>query len=197
MLSDARTDPLLRKEILPEAVPETVGLNVTVKGTLCPAAMVRGNVTPLSVKAELLDVAEEIAALPPLALMLPFWLWLFPMVIDPKLIDAGEIPIVEVEVVAVPVSVTATEGSDALELIMRVAVSVPATVGANFTDRVALAPAASAYGKVSPLTLKPVPLTLSEEIVRLEPPVLETVSPWLSLVPVEIVPRFMLDGALK
>ena len=97
--------------------------------------------------------------------------------IDPKLIDAGERLIVEVEVVAVPDNVTATEGSEALELIVRVAASVPATVGANITERVALAPDASVYGKVNPLTLKPVPLTLSEEIVRPEPPVLETVSP--------------------
>jgi hypothetical protein len=57
--------------------------------------------------------------------------------------DTGEIPIVEVEVVAVAESVTATEGSDALEFIVRVAVSVPTTVGANVTDRLALAPAAS------------------------------------------------------
>ena len=70
--SDVRTDPLLRNEILPEAVPETVGLKVTVNGTLCPAAMVMGNVMPLRVKAELLEVADEIATLPPLALMLPF-----------------------------------------------------------------------------------------------------------------------------
>lgn len=65
------------------------------------------------------------------------------MVIDPKLIDTGEIPIVDVELVAVAESVTATEGSDALELIVRIAVSDPATVGANITDKVALAPAAS------------------------------------------------------
>ena len=48
-----------------------------------------------------------------------------------------------VEVVAVPESVTAMDGSEALELMLRVAVSVPATVGANFTNKLALAPAAS------------------------------------------------------
>ena len=52
---------LLRNEILPEAVPEIVGLNVTLKRTLCPAAIIQGNVMPLSVKAELLELAEEIA----------------------------------------------------------------------------------------------------------------------------------------
>jgi hypothetical protein len=71
MLSEARIDPLLRNEIFPEAVPEIVGLNVTSKGTLCPAAMVTGKVMPLRVKAELLELAEEIATLPPLAMMLP------------------------------------------------------------------------------------------------------------------------------
>jgi len=57
--------------------------------------------------------------------------------------DTGEIAIVEVAVVAVAESAIATEGSDAFEFIVRVAVSVPATVGANVTDRLALAPAAS------------------------------------------------------
>ena len=33
-VSDAMVVPLLRKEIFPDAVPATVGVNVTVKGTL-------------------------------------------------------------------------------------------------------------------------------------------------------------------
>jgi len=33
-VSDAMVDPLLRKEIVPEAVPATVGVNVTVKPAL-------------------------------------------------------------------------------------------------------------------------------------------------------------------
>jgi len=43
----------------------------------------------------------------------------------------------------VPDRVTATEGSDAFELRLRVPVAVPAAVGANTTDKLALAPEAS------------------------------------------------------
>ena len=44
-------------------------------------------------------------------------------------------------VVAVPLRATATDGSDAFEVIARLAVSVPDLVGENVTDRVALEPA--------------------------------------------------------
>jgi len=54
--------------------------------------------------------------------------------------DPGVTPSV-FEVVAAPERETATEGSDAFELMVRVALSVPATVGTNFTDKFALPPA--------------------------------------------------------
>jgi hypothetical protein len=42
----------------------------------------------------------------------------------------------------VPDRATANDGSDAFELSVRVPVAVPATMGANTTDKLALAPAA-------------------------------------------------------
>jgi len=90
----------------------------------------------------LLELAEETVTLAPLAVMLPFWLWLLPMVMEPKLMDPGVTPKVPGEVVAVPEREMATEESDALELKVRVALSVPAVVGANCTDKFALLPAA-------------------------------------------------------
>jgi hypothetical protein len=39
----------LANERLPEELPAACGANVTVKGMLCPAAMVTGNVIPLRV----------------------------------------------------------------------------------------------------------------------------------------------------
>jgi hypothetical protein len=142
-VSEAKVEPLLIKEILPEAAPVTVGAKVTVKGTLWPAAIVTGNGNPLKVNSELLELAEERVTLAPLAVMLPVWLWLLPMVRVPKLIDAGVTPSVLVEVIAVPERETATEGLDPFELMVRVAPSVPATVGENFTDKFALLPAAT------------------------------------------------------
>jgi hypothetical protein len=59
------------KEMFAEAEPTAVGANVTEKGTLCPAARVTGNVSPPTVKAELLEPTEDSVKPPPLALMLP------------------------------------------------------------------------------------------------------------------------------
>ena len=55
--------------------------------------------------------------------------------------DPGVNPSVPVAVVPVPDRATTTEGLDAFELRVRVALFVPAMVGANFTDKLALPPA--------------------------------------------------------
>jgi hypothetical protein len=76
----------------------------------------------------------------------------------------------------VPVRETMTDGSEALELRDSVALSMPVVEGVKITDKVALPPAASVYGKLKPLTLKPLPVKVALEIVRLDPPELERVS---------------------
>ena len=57
--------------MLADVLPLTCGANVSVKGTLCPAAIVRGSVTPLNANSELLELAEETVTLEPLALSAP------------------------------------------------------------------------------------------------------------------------------
>jgi len=104
---------------------------------------------------------------------------------------------VPVDVVALPVRDTPTDGSDALELSESVALAVPVVDGVNVTERLVLPPAAKVYGKISPLTLKPVPLTVALEMVRLDPPELDKLSSFVWLVPIVTVPRFMLEGAVK
>jgi hypothetical protein len=69
---DAEVEFVVKKEIFADAVPLAVGAKVTVNGTLWPAGMVVGNVTPLIVKTELLELADDTVTLPPLALTLPF-----------------------------------------------------------------------------------------------------------------------------
>ena len=59
-----------------------------------------------------------------------------------KFIEPGVTPSVPLVAVAVPLSETATDGSEAFEAIERLAVSVPELVGENFTARLALEPAA-------------------------------------------------------
>ena len=58
-VSEAELEPLVKKEMMAEAVPVAVGAKVTVKGTLCPAAIVTGKASPLSVNWELLELADE------------------------------------------------------------------------------------------------------------------------------------------
>jgi hypothetical protein len=70
-VSVAEPELLVKKEIFADALPLVVGEKVTVNGTLCPDAMVTGNVSPLNVNAELLELAEDRVTLPPLAVTLP------------------------------------------------------------------------------------------------------------------------------
>jgi hypothetical protein len=137
---------------------------------------VTGNVSPLTLNAELLELAEDKTTLPPLAVTLPLRVCEFPMVTVPKLMAPGVTPSVPLVDVAVPVSDTVTAGSDAFDAIARLAAFVPEVVGANVTATFVLVPAASEYGSAIPLTVKPLPVTLAAEMVRFVPPVLETVS---------------------
>ena len=65
------SEALLENKILADALPLACGANVSVKGTLCPAAIVRGYVRPVSANSELLELAEETVTLAPLALSAP------------------------------------------------------------------------------------------------------------------------------
>jgi hypothetical protein len=132
---------LVKKKIFADAVPLVVGVNVTVKGTLCPAARVTGRVIPPRVNAALLELAEDKVTLPPLAVMLPDCACAVPTVTLPKLMDPGVTPRVPLEVAPLPVRETPTDGSDALELRESVALTVPGMEGTNVTDRLALPPA--------------------------------------------------------
>ena len=142
-VSTDEVEVLVTKEMLAEVVAVAVGAKLTVKGTLCPAASVTGSVRPPTVKTELLELTEETVTPPPLAVIFPLWLWAVPMVTVPKFMDPGVTPSVPLEVVALPVRDTATEGLEASELSVTLAVSVPAAVGAKITDRLALPPADS------------------------------------------------------
>ncbi len=74
-------------------------------------------------------------------------------------------------------------GLDPLEVMVTLPLAAPAVVGANFTEKVVLCPAVKVTGRASPLKLKPVPLALAAEIVRVDPPELLRVSERLVLLP--------------
>jgi hypothetical protein len=65
---------------------------------------------------------------------------------------------------------------ESLEVMLTLPLAVPVAVGLKSTVKDVPWPAFSVTGKVSPLKLNPVPLTVAAEIVRLDPPVLVKVS---------------------
>ena len=75
---------LLVKAKVALADPGAVGVNFTVKGTICPAAMVTGSARPLSVNAELLMLSAVTVTLAPLALSDPDAVPLLPTTTLPR-----------------------------------------------------------------------------------------------------------------
>ena len=140
--SDAEVELLVKNEMFAEAEPAAVGAKVRVKGTLCPATRVIGNVSPPTVNTELLELVDDSVTLPPEAVTLPPCVWVVPIVTLPKLIEPGVTASVPLVVVPLPLRETFTLGSDAFEASVRVAFSVPDVLGEKVTDRFALAPAA-------------------------------------------------------
>ena len=69
--------------------PVAVGRNATEKGTVCPAAIVAGSERPVSVKAELLELAALMVTLAPVALRLPDAVAVPPTVTLPRLSTVG------------------------------------------------------------------------------------------------------------
>jgi hypothetical protein len=74
-------------------------------------------------------------------------------------------------------------GFEPLEVMLTLPLAAPLAVGEKSTVKDLLWPAVSVKGKDRPLRLNPVPLAVAAEIVRLEPPVLVSVSDKLVLLP--------------
>lgn len=76
----------------------------------------------------------------------------------------------------VPVTAMFSVGFAPSDVIVRLPLTAPAAVGANFTLNVVLCPAVSVTGRVNPLMLIPVPTIVAADIVTLVPPELVRVS---------------------
>ena len=98
--------------------------------------------SPATVKAELLELAEDKVTLPPFAMTVPLCVWVLPIVTLPKLIEPGVTPMVPLAVVPLPVRETDTDESAAFDAMTRLALFVPELIGENVSERLALAPAA-------------------------------------------------------
>jgi hypothetical protein len=179
---------------LPLALPADDGVNETLKVTLCPAVSVTGVVIPLKLNPEPVIPTEEIVTLvPPVFVTLSDRDCLFPTVTLPKLRLVGLAPSVP-GVTPVPDSGMVSVGFEALDVIVRLPLALPADDGVNETLKVALCPAVSVTGVVIPLKLNPEPLIPTDEIVTVVPPVLVTVSDRDCLFPTVTLPKLRLVG---
>jgi hypothetical protein len=82
----------------------------------------------------------------------------------------------------------------ALLVSARLPLALPAAGGAKSTVNVLACPAASVSGVVSPLVLKPLPVRVAWEIVRLAFPLFVILTVWELVMPTTTLPKLMLVG---
>jgi hypothetical protein len=168
---------LLVKLSVALAVPETVGLKVTVKDALPPAGMVAGNARPPRLKTpESVVVAVLMVTLPPVAIRVPDALPLDPTTTLPRFMAVGVTLSVPTAEVPDPESGTASVGFDAFDVTVALPLAVPEEAGVKVTLKFVLWPALKVNGRLIPFTLNPLPLAVTPEIVTLVPPLFVTVS---------------------
>src|SRR5271169_6179444 len=168
---------------LPLAAPALVGVKVAVNVTLWLDVSVRGKLNPLIENtAPVTFACVMVTDDPPVlvsvsdkfALLLT---WTLP---NARLVGfAASAP----GVTPVPESGMLKLGFEPLEVMLTLPLAAPLAVGEKSTVKDLLWPAVSVKGKDRPLRLNPVPLAVAAEIVRLEPPVLVSVSDKLVLLP--------------
>src|SRR5208283_1903687 len=97
-------------------------------------------------------------------------------------------------VTPVPESGMLKLGFEPVEVMLTLPLAAPLVVGEKSKVNDVLWPAVSVTGKDSPLKLNPVPLAAAAETVRLDPPVLVSVSDKLVLLPTWTLPNARLVG---
>ena len=140
------------------AAPVVVGLKVTVNEALWPAGMVTGSESPLTLNAELLVLAPVTVTLAPLAVSIPDELPLVPTTTLPRSMVVGATASCPTAAVPVPDKEMVRVGFEALDVMVRLPLALPADDGANDTLKLVLCPAVSVTGVVIPLKLNPEPL---------------------------------------
>jgi hypothetical protein len=161
---------------------------------LCPALSVSGTVKPLRLKPVPLAVAAEMVRLvPPELVSVPDRGFELPTGTLPKLRLAG-LGVIWPCATPVPDSGTDKVALVALELMVIEPLAAPALAGANLALNVADWPAAMVVGNDGPVKLKPVPETDALDTVTLVPPVFETTTAVVWLLPTVTLPKPILLG---
>jgi hypothetical protein len=187
---------LLQKDALSEAEPLACGRKLIANEALCPAASIRGNEIPLRVNSDVPNVAEDTVTLAPEALSEALRLLLVPTTTLPKLKVPGE-TLNCPAAVPEPASAMVKFGFGASETTEMLPLADPAEVGAKATPKVKLCLGDKAIGKLSPVTLNPLPVTLACVTVTLELPELVKVSDRVVLLPICTLPKLRLEGVAR
>ena len=184
---------LLVIEMLPEALPFTVGANFAVKDALPPAAIVAGSGSPDRLNPAPDAVACEMTVLAfPGLLSVMVAMPLLPTFTLLKLTLVGLI--VSWGCVPVPLSETDSGEFGALLTMEMLPLAFPAEVGANFAVNDVPCPAFSVIGVAKPLMLNPAPEALAEDTTTLAVPVFVNVTATETVAPMTKLPKLMLPG---
>lgn len=95
--------------MLPEAVPDAGGANVTVKVAFCPAISASGKVMPLTEYPLPVQLAEDMVTAEPVAVSVPVRVVLLPTATVPKLIVGTETTSEPAVVVPLPLGLVFSE----------------------------------------------------------------------------------------
>jgi len=179
---------------VPLAAPADVGSNETLKLLLWPEVSVTGTLVPLRLNpGPLTAMAEIVTDDPPVLVTVSERVCLTPTCTLPKLRLVG-FDVRSPGARPVPDSGMVKVGFDAFEVTVTFPVTAVADTGVYATLKVALWPAVRVTGAVIPLSVKPVPLIPTAEIVTLVPPVFVTVSERVFLTPTCTLPKLRLVG---
>ena len=144
--------------MLPLATPADAGVNVTLSVALCPAVNVTGAVMPVRVNpAPLIPTCEIVTLDPPVFVTVSERDCLLPTITLPKLRLVG-LGLRTPGVTPAPDNGIVKVGLEAFDVIVMLPLALPAVVGVNVALKVALCPAVSVKGAVTPLRENPVPL---------------------------------------
>jgi len=187
-------------EIVPEALPVTVGSNTTVTESDWPGCSVSPDIPPIMLNPEpeivpRLVVSAELPSLVTLRESEPLW----PTNTPPKFIVVGLACNVPVAVTPFPDNeiVRGTVLPDALKLIDAEPVTAPVLAGLKATLNVELFPAAICAPSARPDMLKPVPEVASDETEIVVVPRFVTVKVCELLLPTGTLPRIALVGTTE
>jgi hypothetical protein len=166
---------LLLREMLPDAVPPAWGVKVRVNDVLWPTAIVVGTDIPPRWNSGLVEVAEEIFTLDPVAVSVAVRVLLVPTVTLPKLMLVA-LGFKRPEEMPVPDRAIFRAGLTAFDTTAIPPLVLPPTFGVKRTVKVKLCPLFRLRGVLKPLKLNPAPVTVAFEIVTVELPELVNVS---------------------